>query len=57
MKKADEHRLHADECRVLARNAQSDEHPEHLIIIADTWDKLAAERERQVAASGPSENN
>jgi hypothetical protein len=48
MKKASEYRRHAEECRLLARNANSEEHRELLINMAATWDSLADERERKV---------
>ena len=45
LKKAGEARRHAEECRVLARAAQNGEHRNQLLIMAETWDGLAAERE------------
>ena len=50
LKKAVDYRRHADECRVLARAAQNGEHRNQLLIMAETWDGLAAERERAVGA-------
>ena len=46
MKKAAEYRHHAQECRTLARNAQNGEHRTSLLNVAETWEALAAERER-----------
>ena len=50
LKKAEEYRRHAEECRVLARAAQNGEHRNQLLIMAETWDGLAAERERGLRA-------
>ena len=49
MKKASEYRRHAEECRQLARFADSEEHRELLSNMAATWESLADERERMVA--------
>ncbi len=46
MKKASEYRHHSKECRALAVQAVSEEHRKQLLAMADTWDKLALERER-----------
>jgi hypothetical protein len=51
MKKASEYRRHAEECRTLARNAMSDQERNQLLNMAETWTKLAEERER-MAGSG-----
>ena len=53
MKKASEYRRHAEECRQLARSADSDEHRQLLINMAATWDSLADERERNAQAPAP----
>ena len=45
MKKAIEYRQHAGECRALARSAQNEEHRVQLIKMAETWEKLAGDRE------------
>ena len=50
MKKASEYRRHAEDCRKLARSADSEEHRELLNTMATTWDRLADDRERMVAA-------
>ena len=57
MKKAEEYRHHAAECRVLARAAKNEEHRNQLLIIAETWEGLASERERAVKedSSAPAE--
>jgi hypothetical protein len=51
LKKAAEYRRHAAECRVLARSAHNVEHRNQLLIMAETWDSLASERERAIAVS------
>ena len=48
MKKASEYRLHAEECRSLARKLEAGEHRELLLTMATTWDTLAEERERDL---------
>ena len=50
LKKASEYRQHAQECRALARTTQTDDHRTQLVKMAETWEALAAERERMVAA-------
>ena len=52
MKKASEYRRHADECRTLARNAMSEQERNQLLTMADTWTKLAEERERMADDDG-----
>jgi len=49
MKKAQDYRQHASECRALARKARSDEERQQLLTMAATWDILAVERERRFA--------
>jgi hypothetical protein len=44
MKKASEYRLHAQECRDLARHMPDGAQRDQLIEMAKTWDNLAAER-------------
>jgi len=46
VKKASEYRQHAEECRALSRSSRNDEHRSQLLKMAETWDNLAAERER-----------
>ena len=46
MQKAAEYRQHAEECRALARNAQTEEQRAHLVTMAETWEGLAIQRER-----------
>jgi hypothetical protein len=50
LKKTEEYRRYAAECRALARGTKSGEHRNQLLIMAETWDGLAAERERAVKA-------
>ena len=47
MKKASEYRLHAEECRSLAKQMQGEQR-EQLLEMARTWDKLAADRSELV---------
>ena len=49
MKKASEYRQHAQECRVLARGATTSQHRDQLLTMAETWEKLARERETLIA--------
>jgi hypothetical protein len=46
VKKANEYREHAQECRQLARNAQNVGQRTQLLEMAQTWENLALERER-----------
>ncbi|HYG27941.1 MAG TPA: hypothetical protein VD906_13675 [Caulobacteraceae bacterium] len=48
MKKASEYRLHAEECRQLASRMNSGEQRDQLLTMAQTWDRLAAERSELV---------
>jgi hypothetical protein len=45
LEKISNYRRQAEECRLLARKAQNDEHRSQLLIMAETWETLAAERE------------
>ena len=45
MQKISNYRRQAEECRLLARKAQSEEHRSQLLIMAETWETLAVERE------------
>jgi hypothetical protein len=53
LKKTEEYRRHAAACRDLARHAQNGEHRNQLLIMAETWDGLAVERERGIGISKP----
>lgn len=46
MKKLSEYRKHASECRSLAATMPSDDQRDQLLAMAETWDRLAEERER-----------
>ena len=49
MKKAEDYRAHAAECRRLAAAAQDQKTREQLVKMADTWESLASDREAQLA--------
>ena len=49
MKKAEDYRAHAAECRQLAAAAQDQKAREQLVKMADTWESLASDREAQLA--------
>ena len=49
VEKANQYREHAKDCRALARTARTPEHRQMLIIMAETWESLAADRERLLA--------
>jgi hypothetical protein len=46
VKKTEEYQQHARECRKLAQQIEAGEHKEQLLAMAETWEVLAAERER-----------
>jgi hypothetical protein len=46
LKKAREYAHHGHECRVLARNAQSEDHRVQLLAMAEIWDRLSSDRAR-----------
>ena len=56
MKLASEYRLHAQECRALARNAQNEEQRTQLLKMAEAWDNFAAERERLIRSQEGRQN-
>jgi hypothetical protein len=45
MKKVEEYREHAEQCRRLAASARDDQAKQQLLQMADTWDSLAENRE------------
>jgi hypothetical protein len=47
MRKIHDYRKHAEECRELARKAGPGEHRDQLMNMAQTWEALAVERERE----------
>jgi hypothetical protein len=55
LEKISNYRRQAEECRLLARKAQNDEHRSQLLIMAETWETLAVEREAQLRK--PSSSN
>ncbi len=52
MRKISEYRQHAQECRALAAIMPSGEQRDQLLGMADTWDRLAREREDALGPSG-----
>ena len=48
MRKIEDYRKHAEECRQLARRASPGDHRDQLMNMAQTWDGLAEERVRQL---------
>jgi hypothetical protein len=49
MKKISDYKRHAEECRKLAAAATLREHRSQLIGMAETWEMLADQREREIA--------
>ena len=49
MRKVSEYHLHAGECRSLAALMPSGDQRDQLLAMAETWDRLADERERALA--------
>ena len=49
MLKQSEYLQHAEECRKLARGMPPGEHRDQLVRIAETWDRLAADRVAKIA--------
>lgn len=45
MKVAAEYRQHAEECRKLAKSMPDSDAKQQLLLMAETWDRLAADRE------------
>jgi hypothetical protein len=45
VKKASEYRKHAQECRALAKRMEHGEQRDQLLAMAQTWDRLAEQRE------------
>ena len=48
MKKAEDYRVHAEECRHLATQGTASAR-EQLLKMAETWESLAADREKELA--------
>lgn len=53
MKKQDEFIQHAKDCRRLAKQMENGEQRDQLVKMAETWEVLAAERERTRRAGTP----
>jgi hypothetical protein len=49
MRKAEEFREHAEECRKMARGTSNEDHRQQLVKMAEIWESLAKERERMQA--------
>jgi hypothetical protein len=49
MKKVEDYRSHAEECRTMARRARSAQERDMLINMARTWDDLSIHRAEQIA--------
>jgi hypothetical protein len=49
MRKVDEYKKHAEDCRQLAFASSNEEHRHQLLAMADTWDALARDRADQLA--------
>ena len=48
MKIASEYREHAEECRKLARGMAEGDARQQLLLMAETWDRLAEDREARL---------
>ena len=48
MRKIKDYKKHADECRAMARKVIPGEQRDLLLNMAQTWESLATERERQI---------
>jgi len=48
MRKLSEYKFHAEECRKMAAAMKNAEHKKQLQEMAETWEMLAAEREKQL---------
>jgi hypothetical protein len=49
MRKVEEYRRNADECRQLATRSSNEEARTQLLQMAETWEGLARDREEQIA--------
>jgi hypothetical protein len=49
MRKVEEYRRHAEDCRKLANSVSTEEAKQQLLQMAGTWDDLAKHREDQIA--------
>ncbi len=48
MRKIEDYRRHAEECRELARGAKTEEHRQMLLNMVATWESLARDRAEQI---------
>jgi len=51
MRKVEEYRRHAFECKQLAITSSNEEARRQLLEMAETWESLARDREQQIARS------
>jgi hypothetical protein len=51
MKKAEEYRTHAAECRKLARQTRDEAEKEQILRVAEMWDDLALQREKKTTSN------
>jgi hypothetical protein len=49
MKKVEDYRQHAAECRIMANRTRRSENKDMLMNMAATWESLAVNRETQIA--------
>jgi hypothetical protein len=49
MRRVEDYREHAEECRSLAKRCRSTVHRDMLLNMAQTWEVLASNRETQIA--------
>ena len=48
MRKVEDYQRHAEECRLMLRQATTDEHKQMLQRMIDTWESLARDRTAQL---------
>jgi hypothetical protein len=48
MRKVEDYLKHAEECRQMASNTNSEEHRQMLLQMASTWEGLAVDRKEQI---------
>lgn len=49
VRKVEDYKKHAEECRVMATKASTEEHRQMLLKMVDTWESLARDRLEQIA--------
>jgi hypothetical protein len=57
MKKVSDYRKHVEECQALLRGARTPEERQMLLSMAETWEGLAAAREKKLAREGRAEED